>query len=195
MSDLIILQEQEMWGRLPSMSIDLPQGFVIAGGAIRRWFTGEEQTSDIDLFRVDGKEEYELPIKGLSKKRSTQIQDTYKLGNQTVQVIKRPYDSIENLIESFDYQHCQFSYDGTTIYATKEAIITSVRKHLSLNNVIEGFELDTLRRAFKYCKQGFMPCVGTIQAIGKMLQDSDSILDEQAQLSPSGGRRKVIRFD
>ena len=32
---------------------ECPEGFIIAGGAIRRWYSGEPQDGDIDLFCSD----------------------------------------------------------------------------------------------------------------------------------------------
>ena len=190
---MIELSKQEMQGYIPDLEI--PDGFVIAGGSIRRWFTGEKQDSDFDYFRIDGEENYKLSIDGISEIYSNQIQTTYSLDGKRLQSIKKRYVSVEDLFEHFDFHHCQFAYDGENIFTTKKAIISSLRKHLSFNNVIEGFELDTLRRAFKYQRQGFTPCSGTIADIAMMLKASDSDFDQQRIMSPNGGKKNIVRFD
>lgn len=193
MMELLKLQKEEMQGYLPKLEI--PENFVIAGGAIRRWFTGEKQNSDFDYFRIDGKEEYDLGIERLKESYSSIVQDTYSLDGKSIQVIKRQYESVSDLFSKFDFHHCQFAYNGDQIFTTKKAIISAMRKHLSFNDVIEGFEIDTLRRAFRYCKQGFSPCAGTIGDLANMLRDSDADFDEQVQMSPKGGTKTVVRFD
>lgn len=192
--ELIELKEPEMRGRKPELAV--PDNFAIAGGSVRRWFTGEKQDSDIDLFRIDGKEEYDVELKGWSKGNSTLMADNYFKNRQQVQVIKRAYKSIEAMFENFDFHHCQFAYtnDGK-IYSTKKGVICALRKHLSFNNIEEEFELDTLRRAFKYQRQGYTPCAGTIGRLAKALRESDSDFDEQMKMSAAGGTIDIIPFD
>lgn len=191
--DFLELEKNEMKGYLPELEI--PEGFVIAGGSIRRWFLGEKQESDFDYFRVDDKKDWELPIKGLKETYSNRVQTTYKLKGKIIQAIKRPYSSVNGLFRQFDFHHCQFAYTGDEIFTTKKAIISSTRKHLSLNTIIEDFELDTLRRAFKYQRQGFTPCEGTIADIAIKLKNSDSDFEKQKTMSPGGGKKSIIKFD
>lgn len=191
--DLIELQKEEMRGYFPDLPI--PDNFVVAGGSIRRWFIGEKQDSDFDYFRIDGKENYDLGIDELTESYSTVVQDTYSLNGKSVQVIKRSYESVSDLFSQFDFHHCQFAYNGKEIFTTKKAIISGMRKHLSFNSVVDGFELDTLRRAFRYCKQGFNPCSGTIRDIANMLRDSEADFEEQTKMSPKGGTKTIVRFD
>ncbi len=206
---LIELTKQEMLGRIPA-DITVPSGYVIAGGAIRRWFTGERQDSDFDYFIVGDSisaiipdsvvdpdieipplitPEHKLVYKNL-------VNETYRYKGHMVQLILKEYKDIEELLNSFDFHHCQFAWDGTTIYTTKLGIISSMRKHLSFNNAVEGFQLDTLRRAFKYQHQGYTPCIGTLQSLASMFTGMDKKkLDEMVEMSPSGGKRRVIRYD
>lgn len=193
MADIIKLDANEMNGARPG--IEPPDNFVIAGGSVRRWFLGEPQNSDIDLFRTDGKQDYDVEIVGAKRRHETVMAINYDMGKTRIQVIKKSYESVSDMFDAFDFHHCQFAYNGDDIFTTKKAIISAMRKHLSLNTINPDFELDTLRRAFKYCRQGFYPCAGTIGDLANALRDSDSDFDEQLQMSPGGGTKTIIRFD
>ncbi len=212
---LLELTKQEMLGRIPD-DITVPPGYVIAGGAVRRWFTGEKQDSDFDYFIVGDSisaiipdsvinpdsvvdpdtekpglitPEHKLVYKNL-------VNETYRYKGHMVQLILKEYKDIKELLSSFDFHHCQFAWDGEHIYTTKLGIISAMRKHLSFNNAVDGFQLDTLRRAFKYQRQGYTPCIGTLQSLAGMFTNMDrKKLDEMVEMSPSGGRRRVIRYD
>lgn len=188
---LIELKPEEMRGRKPN--VKLPEGTFYAGGCIRRWFTGEKQDSDFDIFKLQ--DNIEIP-ENWTKVFSNKVQTTYKVGTQIVQVIEIVYEDIQDAFNKFDFHHCQFAYTGESIFTTKRAIISTLRKHLSFNAVNPGFELDTLRRAFKYQRQGFTPCEGTIFDLGMMFQNTtQEQLEETVQMSPGGGRRSIVRFD
>lgn len=191
MSEILELTSEQMGGNFPK-DIPIIDGFVLAGGCIRRWFMREKQDSDFDYFQID---DVEIPKLG-TPVLDIRMAVTYEVNGRFLQFIKRRYESVEDILESFDFHHCQFAYDGKKIWTTKEALISTPRKHLSFNTVQSGFELDTLRRAFKYQRQGYTPCIGTLNSLAKMFQKiSNKKLEEITTMSPSGGRRSVIRFD
>ncbi len=194
MNEIINLEKENMKGSFPK-EVKIPNGYVVAGGSVRRWFMGEKQISDFDYFTI-GKSQESFIDETFKLKYENIINSTYEKDGRIIQVIKKEYNSVEELLNSFDFHHCQFAYDGKKIYTTKLAIISSMRKHLSFNNAIEGFELDTLRRAFKYQRQGYAPCIGTIQRLAEMLSGiSKEKIQEMIQMSPSGDKRSIIRFD
>ena len=209
--DLIELREDSMWGKKP----DLPETFIlfpnecIGGGAIRRWFQKEpnHKDSDIDLFYITTEEPH---LEGNMQKRIAYfVENNYKR-NETknaitfsderykFQIIKKDFDSWKSIIEQFDFKCCQFlwvpSDEGLKILSKPDAVMSTARKHLALNQMNKGFEVDTLRRAFKYYAQGFKPCMGTFRDIALGLGMSAEDVNKQIEFSPGGGKR-VIRFD
>jgi len=192
---LIVMEETEMRGKKPDC-VNLTNGTFIAGGSIRRWFTGEPQKSDIDIFGsesalVEFVKENNLGNPISENKNAT----TYKLNGKAIQCIKHFSGSVDDTLDCFDYKHCQFAWDGETIYTTLEAVVCALRRSLMVHKIQEGFELDSLRRAFKYQKQGYEPCLGCLKLIADSFRDVDEQqLQNQFEISPGGGKR-VLRFD
>ena len=169
----MIIPEGLMYGRKPELELPEDGSVWIAGGAIRRWFTGEKQDpkSDIDLFAMDF-DRLTAYAKGMKFRQvyDTKNATTYKWRDQTIQTIKLTSPTPEESMAKFDFKHCQFAYDGKKIYATDEAVICSLRKHLMFNNMLKGYEVDTLRRAFKYQREGYTPCGGTLRDLARALR-------------------------
>lgn len=196
--DLIVLADKMMRGRPPKIDMDgISELCFVAGGSVRRWFVGEKQTSDIDIFPLIKENEKEivstLELKELIWKNKNT--DTYRKDGVVYQIIHRYAKSEDILLDTFDFCHCQFAWDGKKVSATPNAIITALRKHLMVHKFQEGYEMDSLRRAFKYQRQGYTPCWGTLQDIAKqigLLEDKD--IEKQVELSPGGGIR-TVRFD
>jgi hypothetical protein len=207
---IIKLDSQWMKGKAPEIKV--PSGFLVAGGAIRRWYSGEKQDSDIDVFHGDPDRRKVLATEWESMKiSSTKMNATYRIAGKIVQLIELdfPNDSYnidpdpeamecypEALFDKFDFHHCCWAWDGKHVYTTPEAIMTTERKHLALHHPQNGFEMDTLRRAFKYQRSGFSPCVGTLQDLVGMIRTApDESLAHQIEYSPGGEKRKIIRYD
>ena len=193
------LLPMDMWGKPPQFDLESIVGLAhIAGGAIRRWFTGEPQESDIDLFPVNEAACKELLGVFGKPAFSTPTTDTFVHNNkQTVQIVKLYFEDIYKLFDIFDYCHCQFGYSASgEIHATDVAIMSALRKHLRVHRFQPGHEIDSLRRAFKYQRSGFTPCAGTIRDIATAMLNIESkdALDKQVEISPNGGSR-IVRFD
>jgi hypothetical protein len=110
-------------------------------------------------------------------------------------LIKLYRNTIEDLFDCFDFTICQFAWDGNDIFSTIEGVITTERKHLSVHKVQKGFEIDSLRRAFKYFEKGYKPCLGTIGELGKSLAGTElKEIEQQIQISP-GGNKRIVRWD
>lgn len=179
-------------------NVILVENSWMGGGAVRRWFTGEKQDSDIDIFFTGEKplnnfiEENKL----INKIYETENAISFKKNNQTIQLIKYYSPTPQDCIEKFDYYHCQFvSFEDGFIEATQEAIICALTKKLMVNNIQVGYELDSLRRAFKYYKQGYEPCLGCLKTIGESFVGIEQeSLNTQLEISPGGGNR-ILRFD
>lgn len=195
--DIIKLSENMMLGKKPD-TVELVDDCWIAGGAIRSWFN-REPASDIDIFFASFEQrDLFLEKNRLNKDNlafSSTTADTYKKGNQLIQAIKIYKPTVEELFDSFDFTICQFAYDDVEIFTTAEAIVSSLRKHLAVHKIQKGYEVDSLRRAFKYYEKGYKPCLGTIRDLAlafSMVQEAT--IQQQIEISPGGGHRGV-RWD
>lgn len=178
MSEKIYLNKKFALGKPPDINISTSSGFFICGGSVRRWFTGEKQNSDIDVFC--DKYINEESIKTFMKKNNltvrTRTDRLIMFNKSNIQLILQPrFDIVEEAISNFDFTVCQF---GTTrqfngIITTPEAIILVLRKHLGINKIQPGYEIDSLRRSYKYYKQGYIPCIGTIRELAKALNNAN----------------------
>lgn len=194
---IIEIPDSLMRGQRPAMEPTATNSVWFAGGAIRRWFTGEKQDSDVDVFGCDQAylDDF-VKTRGLSKKvDENKNAATYLKDGVKWQIIKVYSDTMEATIDKFDFQHCRFAWNGEKVIASVEAIACAIRKHLMVHNIQKGFELDSLRRAFRYQRQGFIPCLGAMSAIAASFREvTEQNLKDQTELSPKGGRR-VARLD
>lgn len=196
MKNIIILEEDMMLGEKPP--IEPVNDVWICGGAIRRWFN-KEPTYDVDVFapKEENLNEYLTHLENkyeLKKLNDNKNAATYKTETGVIiQLIKFHYPTIEELFENFDFNICQFAWDGKNIYTTTEAVLGVFRKRLAVVKITEP--LDTLRRAFKYQRKGYTPCVGTLRDLGiSFTEKTIEQINEMTEISPGGGKR-IIRFD
>lgn len=196
MTEVIKLDMTALAGKKPAISPT--KGSWVAGGAVRQWLTGDEKASDIDVF-AESKEAAEKFMadrcSGWRRVASNPTATTMKSGRLIVQVIHHYHDSIAACLDAFDFTLCQFAWDGEQAWATPNALISIARRHLAVHKIQAGFELDSLRRAFKYAEKGYKPCWGTFRDIANSLRTlDDEGVKRQVEMSPGGGSR-IVRFD
>lgn len=196
MGDRILLSKSEMLGDDPSLP--LGEGVFLAGGSVRSWFCRDEKVVDYDFFFSSPqtlelyKNTHLLNVKVLRDEEF--LFECLKDGKK-IQLIKRFYpQTVDELFKRFDFHLCQFAVTNQGIWSTKEAILSVLRKRLSFNNQQVGFELDTLRRAFKYAKKGYSPCMGCLADLAKSFQ-SGADINKQMEFYPDGKTQRIIRFD
>lgn len=190
--DLIKIESELCVG--PKPSLEPIEGVFIAGGAIRQWFVGKEPVSDVDVFGTS--EEVltnfvKTKLIGAKKLVENDRLESYSWNDQLIQVIHYSYYSkMEELLDSFDYNVCQFGWDGKDIYSTVYAVSSVLRGHLGVHKITKELAADSLRRAFKYQKKGYEPCGGTIKKIAESFLDiKQEQIDAQTTISPNGGTR------
>jgi hypothetical protein len=182
--ELIQLELDDMRGTIPP--IGPSHGCIIAGGAVRRWFNGKEELSDVDVFAPSAEQHVEF----LKDKKATKVDehanaDTYTIDGVKVQLIKLYHPSMESLLGSFDFNVCQFAWDERGIFTTKAAITGVLRGHLRVVNINREYALDSLRRAFKYQSRGYHPCAGTLRDIANSLRNlTEEEVEKQVTVSP-----------
>ena len=178
---------------------EIPPGWEwIVGGAVRSWFCGDN-LEDIDLLF---KSEENLNSYGdllitqkYKKTHSHKNADTYKKEDIIIQLIKKYWVDIDGVFNSFDYDLCCFAIDASgLIFSTDKAIISALRKRLSVNNIQAGYELDSLRRAFKYFEKGYKPCLGCLADIAHSLGMSGERISQQISFYQDG-KPRIARFD
>ena len=192
--ELIKLDQGAFIGKRPIIS---PTKDVwIAGGAIRQWFNDGESMSDIDIF---GKSQQALDnfinekLWAANKISEQDHLSSFSLNGQLIQVIKYDYyDSVHDLLDSFDFTVCQFAWDGEIVYSTEASIVSVLRKHLRVHQITKELAADSLRRAFKYQRKGYIPCLGTLKDIALSFQNlTEEEIKQQITISPGGGTRFV----
>ena len=75
----------------------------------------------------------------------------------------RYYESVEAVIDSFDFTICQFGFDGIALHAGEYSLWDLARKKLALHKL--SFGVSTVRRLLKYQTQGYTACGGCLTAI------------------------------
>lgn len=160
----------------------------IAGGAVRRPVAGgTPKDSDFDYFFKDEKqlEDFRGRMErlGLTKLYSNDFNETFsgKLkvdGKDTqvkVQAIKfRFYESLSDVLDSFDFTICQFGWNGCDVYFNPCSIIDVANKRLVVHKI--SFGVSTMRRLVGYSKQGYYACSGALEAILKAIAQDDSLI-------------------
>lgn len=192
---LIQLKPDDMRGVEPP--IKPIAGCFICGGAVRRWFNDREKLSDVDVFAPSAEHHVNfmksLPSAEVSSDHANAT--TYTVDGVLVQCIKKYFPTLQDTIESFDFNVCQFGWCESGIFATAPAIIGVLRGHLAVNKLVKAFATDSLRRAFKYQRKGFSPCLGTIRDLALGLRElTEEEIKTQIEISPKGGKRG-IRYD
>lgn len=176
--------------------IEPRDGCFIAGGAVRRWFNGSEELSDVDVFAPTADHQTAF-LKNRSVKLVDQTSraDTYQCDGVRLQLIKFYHPTVDALFGAFDFNVCQFAWTEAGIFATQDAVIGVLRGHLSIVALTKEFAVDSLRRAFKYQQKGFEPCAGTLRDLANNFRQlTDEEMKAQVELSPKGGSR-IVRFD
>ena len=193
---IVQLKLDDMRGVIPPVTPT--SGCFIAGGSVRRWFTGHEDLSDVDVF-APAEENHTAFLEAIGKPAKlidkTKHASTYLVDGVRVQLIKFFRANIDELFSNFDFNVCQFAWTEQGVFATQEAVIGVLRGHLAVGKIRKDFAVDSLRRTFKYQMKGFEPCAGTIRDIARsFIELTEEEIKKQVEQSPKGGKR-IVRFD
>lgn len=176
----VLLADNELFralGRLPSLSENGPW---LAGGALRRTLLRQSLDSDFDFFFasqgqfdafvsevknsggwVVSENEHNTTMRLPSTAPEPVGEDQFSPYSPeiTVQAIKtRWYDSLREVLDSFDFTLCQFGYDGALLVCGDYSLWDLGRKRLVPHRLTYGTA--SMRRLLKYTKQGFTICGG-----------------------------------
>lgn len=141
-------------------------GAVIAGGAALRWHCGQSVGAhDIDIWCPDATQ-YNRMLAHLHEHNTEHTYDTdnaitFKRGPYKIQLIKTPYPSVPELLDSFDISVAQVATDGVhwyygehTLQDIQDRKLRVLKQHRTI-----------LRRLFKYWTYGYKPDDATLQEL------------------------------
>ena len=170
---------------LPNLS---PDGPWLAGGALRRTCKGQPLDSDFDFF-FKNEEQYENFCKNVKQlgfeetaknEHNTTFAGTIAKKNVLVQAINiNFYDSIQDVLDSFDFTITQFGFDGSDLYSGEYALWDLARNKLALHRLTFG--VSTVRRMIKYTKQGYTACQGTFVDILNSIVKNPHLIEEDIE--------------
>lgn len=160
----------------------------LAGGALRRTLIHDLLTSDFDFFFKNEVElktfKIKLESKGAKKISETEHQETFEIKikdkPRLIQLVKIGYyNTVEDLLDSFDFTITQFAYDGEDLICGKYSLWDVARKRLALHKMTYG--VATMRRLIKYSNQGFTACAGVMQSILEAVIADPSVVNSDIQ--------------
>lgn len=181
----VIAEDHELFkalDRLPPLS---NVGPWLAGGALRRTLLRQPLESDYDFFFAS-EGQYNLFCEKVKAAGGWQVhknehntmfrlpsvapksvgEDEFSdyLPEIEIQAITAQwYDSLEDVLESFDFTLCQFGYDGTRLVCGDYSLWDLGRKRLVPHKITFGTA--SMRRLLKYTNQGFTICAGGLSNI------------------------------
>lgn len=165
----------------------------ICGGAVRKTIVNESLDSDFDFFFKNEKQfnhwKSKLGRRGLTLLKQndknevwilpSKIDEETDLPEMKVQLIKfRWYDSIQDVLESFDFTISQFGYDGADIYCGDWSLFDLARKKLVPLQLT--YAMSSFRRLTKYAAQGFTFCSGGLSDMLQQVSNDPSIIHSES---------------
>lgn len=175
--------------RLPTLH---PDGPWLAGGSVRRLVSRLPQDSDFDFFFRDQSQFdaflADMKERGGKVTSESDFNVTFQLPAVTepkapelkVQAIRIAFhETVEALLESFDFSICQCAYDGDDMIFGQWALWDIANKRLVPGTIRYG--ASTVRRIIKYTRQGFTICGGGIASILEQIVDQPEIIQREVE--------------
>ena len=174
----------------------------ICGGAVRKTIQNVELDSDIDVF-FKSKDQYHIlydklmalgsavrverqthkesknSVTNIFIKTNTPFYDWIRIGDIKSKEVKVQliefgfFNTIEDVLDSFDFTIAQFGYDGTDFISGPYSLHDLGRKRLAVHKVT--YPVSNLRRLIKYTNQGFYACNGCLGQLALGVHALDDI--------------------
>ena len=184
--------------RLPPVSENGPW---LAGGALRRMLLKQPLDSDFDFF-FSSQEQLDAflaaaKLKGAQQIRENEHATTLRLPSVNpksigedeftdylpeieVQAISiQFYDSLDAVLDSFDFTICQFGYDGVRLVCGDHSLWDLGRRRLVPHRLT--FATASMRRLLKYANQGFTICAGGLSDFLQQVAGDPSVINSETQ--------------
>lgn len=164
---------------LPSTISLGENGPWIAGGAVRRWYTGIPQEGDADFFFAND-EQYKMFCKELEQ--ITEVPSTTNKFNTTfrlrvddfwsvdIQAIQYKYfPNVYQLLNGFDLTVSQMAFDGQYIHTFQRTIDDNEKRQIKFHKITCG--ILSMMRIGKHMKQGYHIDMSDAQAFLEFIRD------------------------
>jgi hypothetical protein len=153
----------------------------LCGGALRSIASGEK-IRDFDVFfkSLDQMHDYQsrLISIGFVKSRQSDNAAVFTRDGFVVNTVSVAfYNSIDDVISSFDFTISMFGTDGKHLYCGDYALFDTGRKKLALNKLT--YPTATLRRLLKYSSYGYATCDGMLHDLLTKVVDSPQLLENK----------------
>jgi hypothetical protein len=158
-------------------------GVFLAGGSVRSYFD-ESPIHDYDLFFVN-EDARDKVVKFLKENFDLKFEcpngtfHSFKTVSHDIQCIfPRPFATLEEVIDSFDFTITQFATDGSKIVTNIESIRDMANKRLVIHKIT--YPGSTIKRLNKYLSYGFYASPILYRDIVRRISDHDeNIIDEE----------------
>lgn len=180
--------------KLPPLS---KHGPWIVGGTVRRLLNHEDLTTDFDImFRNEQQfEDYcgQMRERGAETVDESARQITFKYEGWEIQPIKAAFNNtLIQTLNGFDFTLCQFGFDGTNLVWGDNSMEHVKEGKLVFLNTTDY--VASMRRMFKYAKQGFFMDQTSVAKFLKKATENRERLEAseklwEAEAKASGGFR------
>lgn len=160
---------------------------VIAGGAVRDELMNK-LPKDFDVFLLTGNkwsDQVATVVKQITQnypevkavvewhKSEPFLIKSIKIAEHEIQLMQSPFDSVESLLASFDWNVSLFAHDGSHFVMNEDIANITVGKTLRLNKVTTP--LSTLQRGFRFSERFLMQLrKEDVQHLCKLILDKKS---------------------
>jgi hypothetical protein len=155
---------------------------ILAGGAIRAYLNKEE-ISDYDLFFFNQHEAIAVKQCLLNNKFKIVFEcpegklTTFKKKRLKIQLItERYYESVEDLLNSFDFTITQFALYNDKLYTNKRALRDTREKKIRFNKIT--YPSATLGRFYKFQNKGYhLDSIAKNDFVQRLLTQQSDFID------------------
>lgn len=193
-------EETEFARALARLPLIGPNGPWVAGGSVRRLISRLPQDSDFDFFFrdqaqldsfverlkkdhgaiVDNESDFNISLTLPKQKAKPVDQDEFEPGGPElkIQAIRiRFFESLDAVIDSFDFSICQCGYDGVDLVFGPWALFDIAHKRLVPGRLTYG--ASSIRRMIKYARQGFTICGGGLASMLEQIVEKPEIIQSE----------------
>lgn len=166
----------------------------LAGGAIRRLICGHKLDSDFDFF-FKSKEKFEEFYNKIKENKDINVLKEFKNQHNITLSVSILFDSesnnwktyklqlininyyntLEDVLNSFDYTLCMFGLEGTNLVCGDSALWDLGRKKIVINKIT--YPVASLRRLIKYTNQNFYACDGCLTGLLNSVKEKPELLN------------------
>ncbi len=172
----------------------------LAGGALRRLITKQKLDSDFDFF-FKSPDSFEGFYKGIKSCKNIKVQKEFRNEHNITLIVNvvgsedgeleiieglklqliniQYYNTIEEVLESFDYTLCQVALDDGNLVLGDTTLWDLGNKRIVINKIT--YPVASLRRLLKYTNQGYYACQGCLTGLLSSVAEKPELLENKIQ--------------